>query len=298
MNTIVTKVKSTAAFQPAASKARGNIFRTGRAGLMLGTLVAGLSGCNQFMQQPHCPTLEACGGDIPYGEWVLGEGHMACIEDLYLPATDTRLVAADQPPARVPLPEPALFDWCTLLVANGGKSIQAAAPRFYYESGQIGDATVRFEQDGRYTAGIARVGTFALDFPAYCMRAFGAMDDRPLDPENDPDGERGNVCKQLQVPLRKAGTGEGAYPNTTCEPNPADPNGCLCRFDVQEVGGSAGPFSRLNNNTLLHIPITTFPQKVNYCFQGDRLQLTGADGQYLFDQRGLRTLDLVRKKQE
>jgi hypothetical protein len=50
----------------------------------------------------------------------------------------------------------------------------------------------------------------------------------------------------------------------------------------------------LDNHTLLQLPFTNFPQRVTFCNQGDRLQLTGADGDYLFGQRGLRTLDLVK----
>ena len=180
--------------------------------------------------------------------------------------------------------------WCDLLVTSGGNSIQGRPARFYYESGAIGSATVRFNEDGTYSAGITRTGTFVLDFPALCMREFGAMDNRPAEPGGPPV----NVCKQLQVPLRASGLGEGSYRNTTCEPNPEDPAGCLCAFDVTETGGSAGFYSLYNSNTLMVLPGTNFPQKITFCNKGSSLDLTGANGDYLFGQRGLRTFDLAK----
>ncbi len=260
--------------------------------ILCGLCTSLMIGCKQ---EPLCPELGACGGPLPVGNWLLSPGHPSCSEDLYLPPTDTRLVGADLPPARTPPPEPAFFDWCYLLVTSGGQNIQAKPPRFYYESGPIGWASVRYEADGHYAVGISRTGTYTLDFPALCMREFGAMDGRPADPVNDPNGTPVNICKQLEVPLRASGIGEGSYPNTTCDPNPADPAGCLCRFDVTETGGSAGTYQLLDNNTILHIPGTNFPQKGTFCNRGDTLQLTGTNGAYLFGQRGLRTLDLGLK---
>jgi len=258
----------------------------------LGLLFAALTtGCKQ---EPLCPELGTCGGALPIDDWELAPGHGSCSEDLYVPAPDTRLVMADLPAARTPPPEPALFDWCILLVTNGGVGIEARPPRFYYESGPIGAASVRYQADGHFAAGITRTGTYVLDFPAYCMRSFGAMDGRPADPVNDPNGPPVNVCKQLEVPLRESGAGEGSYRNTTCEPNPDDPLGCLCFFDVSETGGPSGTYQLLNNNTILHYPFTNFPQKVTFCNKGDSLELTGTDGAYLFDVKGLRTFDLVR----
>jgi hypothetical protein len=249
------------------------------------------TGC---MQEPACAKLGNCGGPAPVGTWVLSPGHGSCSEQLYTPPTDTRLVQADLPAARTPPPEPALFDWCLLLVTNGGANIQAHPPRFFYSNGPVGSASVRYDPDGHFSAGVTRTGTYVLDFPAFCMRAFGAMDNRPADPANNPDGGPVNICKQLEVPVRASGVGEGSYRNTTCDPNPDDPAGCLCRFDVTETGGPGGTYQVVNANTILHTTFTNFPQKATFCNKGDSLQLTGADGEYLFDIRGLRTMDLAK----
>jgi hypothetical protein len=259
--------------------------------VLCGILVAG-GGCEAFMQKPRCPVFDTCSGDIPYGVWQLKQGGSSCTEDLFLPLADLRLIGADVTAARVPPPEPALADWCVNLVANGGKDIQARAPFFYTDSAEIGSATIRFKDNNTFAAGMAMTGNFHFDFPAYCMRAFAAMDGRPANPEDEPDGPGVDVCKQLEVPLRKSGSGEGAYPNTTCEQSPHDPGGCTCRFDMQSVSGTEGPFYQSGAGTITALTPTNFPMKVNYCRKGDRLQLSGADGQYLFNRRGLKTLDL------
>jgi len=271
-------------------------------------------GCKQELL---CKPLGDCGGPAPISrldsatiaqrqqEWVLIPGHPSCTEDLYVPANDTRLGQAPPVAGGTPYPEPALFDWCILLVTgpNPGPSdhgIQLKPPRFYYESGPIGATSIKYDETGHFSAGITRTGTFTLDFPEFCVRAFGALDNRPPDPEadpTDPHSQPADVCKQLEVPVRASGLGEGSYRNTTCEREdpgaPPGTGGCICRFDVTETGGPSG-FYGIDGNTIVHIPGTNFPLRATYCAGDDTLQLTGADDTYLFDQRGVRTFDLVR----
>lgn len=273
---------------------------TSQAGLvaLCGLFAALTNGCKQ---EPLCAELGDCGGPPPSGSWVLTPGHGSCTEDLYVPPTDTRLFGGEVPSARKEPIEPAFFDWCYLLVTNGGKNIQAKAPSFVYESGRVGRTSLTYTPDaadprrGHYTLGTTRTGTYSFDFPALCMREFGAMDGRQaLDPAGMPVGEPTNVCKQLQPQLAAAGIGEGSYPNVLCEPNPADLGGCLCYFDVSETGGGSGAYQLIDNKTIMHLPGSNFPQKVTFCNKGTSLQLTGADGAYLFGQRGLRTMDLAQ----
>jgi hypothetical protein len=259
-----------------------------------------ISGC---AQKPLCPELGSCGGDIPFGAWALAPGYPSCMEDLYLPPTDTRLVTPNVPEIRTSPPEPAVFDWCDLLVASGGPEVQAFPPRFFYESGQIGTSNLRINNDAdskehpglySFSVSLTRTGTFYLEFPPICVRGFGAMD-KPFDPANPET--TGDVCHQLQAPIAASGLGEGSYRNTVCVANPNDPPnnpGCTCRFDVTETGGPSGFVKRLGASTLEFTLQTTFPNKVTYCNHGESLDLTAADGDYLFAVKGLRTFKMKR----
>jgi len=250
-------------------------------------LLASFTGC---AQKPLCPELSSCGGPDPLGAWELAPGYGSCTEDLYIPATDLRLAQNNKTPALVPPPEPAVYDWCDQLVASGGGKINLNDPNAYYESIQVGQASVKFLSDGTYTAGMTKTGTFILDLPAACVRAFGARDGLPIDP-NDPTSPTGNACKQIQKPVNDDFTNSGAMFNTVCEPNPQEPQGCLCRFDVSSTGGPVG-FWKRHNNTLTLNNQGNFPTKIVFCNRGSELELTGADGDYLFGVKGLRTFRL------
>jgi hypothetical protein len=255
--------------------------------LAAGLLAVLSTGCTQT---PLCEELGECGGPVPYGVWFIDANHISCSEDLYVPPTDPRLLGGEVPAARVQTIEPALFDWCYLLVADSGDPSLWRTPRFYYESGAVGAATVSYNMDGTYTAGLTRTGRFELQFPPACMRAFGATDGKPasaMDPT--PVG----ICKQLEVPVAMAGMGEGSYQNITCDVTPSEPQGCTCAFDVTETGGPSGHFQMLDSKTILHYSGSNFPANVTYCNKGNELELTGADGSYLFNAKGLRTLSLT-----
>ena len=113
-------------------------------GLAVCGLVSALtSGCQQ---QVHCPVLKDCGGPVPVGTWtltpqvvdaagnVIAPIHGSCIEDLYVPVSDPRLVGGgDVPAARTPPPEPALYDWCDGLLTSSGTKIDNRDAVFYTE---------------------------------------------------------------------------------------------------------------------------------------------------------------------
>jgi hypothetical protein len=268
-------------------------------------------GCKQAVL---CPVLDSCGGD-PSGDWVLAPGNPSCSEDLYTPPVDPRLIAADLPPARTPPPEPALYDWCDFLVTspqipmasaadpmpkpNTMNSIVGRLPTFSFETFPIGSATIHYGANHSYVLSTTRTGEFSLDFPAYCMRAFGAVD-TPFDP-NAPPGSTGNVCQKLQDTLRaitraNLALAQQKYRNITCMLDPRDaPSeaGCLCGFEVQDIQESSGTVI-VSGSDMLHLPGNNFPEDVSFCASGNTLQLTGGNGEYLFDRVGLRTLDLVK----
>ena len=255
--------------------------------VLCGLFAALAAGCTQ---KPLCQELGSCGGTLPVGEWALDPGHPSCSEDLYQAPPDTRLELGNLPPARVQIPEESLYDWCDLLVTNGGKEIAPRSkPRFSFEDGPIGAAWLRYDAlgaDGRgtYAAGLTRTGTYVIDFPALCMREFGA---------------HGDVCTQLQTQI----VATSAHKNMICIPNQADPAGCLCQFDVSLQSGGSGYYVPRSANTLTHVPtsefpgktqVARFPEDATFCNKGSSLELTGAEGQYLFDEPGLRTMALAK----
>jgi hypothetical protein len=264
----------------------------------LATLAAPLlmGGCKQAVL---CPPLDSCGGSV-LGDWRLANDHPSCSEQIYSAPADPRLgqPEGDLPPARTPPPEPALYDWCDLLVTGMGDIVHTPPLFFpggptgyqgpsnvanYYVGGPIGAATIHYDTDGTYTLSTTRTGTYFLDFPSFCVRNFGAK-----------DGLTGNVCQQLQVGLNKVAATK--YRNIGCDLDPNDPPataGCICHFDLFDTQTNTG-FWGTNGSTLQHLPGNNFPQYATFCSSGDTLQLTGADGAYLFDRVGLRTLDLVK----
>jgi hypothetical protein len=256
-----------------------------------------------------CPALDSCGGDLPVGDWTLDPGHPSCSEELYTPPVDPRLIQADLPAARTPPPEPALYDWCDFLVTGPNiplasatdpmpkpstqNSILVRLPTFSFETFPIGATTIHYDANHHYVMSTTRTGTFTLDFPAYCMRAFGAVD-TTFDPAALP-ASTGTVCDKLQSALHFNAPPQ--YRSITCELDPNDiPSqaGCLCGFNVSDRQESQGTVEAPVGGTMLHLPGTNFPESATYCLQGNQLELMGTNGEYLFDRVGLRTLDLVK----
>jgi hypothetical protein len=272
------------------------------------------AGAGCFQQKPLCPALDSCGGGLPVGDWILDSNMAAtsasCSEELYTPPEDPRLIGADLPPARTPPPDPALYDWCDLLVTTPNmpsaalpkimttNSIVARTPNFGYTTFPIGAATIHYGANNQYALSTTRTGQFLLDFPAYCMREFGAVDTCTSNPcMKDPTAlpaTTGTVCDKLTDALNVLAPAN--YSNIVCQAGPDDPLGCVCRYNVAVRETSMGTVGIDPNNPsdITHLPGTQFPQDATYCVQGNQLELTGTDGQYLFDRLGLRTLDLVK----
>jgi hypothetical protein len=256
---------------------------------LLGLALTVATGCTQ---SPKCDELGTCGGN-PTGDWLLSAGHPSCSESLYRPALDPRLVRGDQPPARIPLPDEAFYDWCDLLTFKTADSAMYDAnhvPTFSSSDPQIGAAWVRYgapvNGGGAYTVALTTTGTYVADYPPTCIRGFGAKDDPVLGP----------VCTQLQTYLTAKGT---AARNIACITSLEDPQACTCQFDISRVNSGSGTYA-IQGNTIVHAltarmdgsAAADFPASATYCAESGGLQLTGKDGAYLFNQAGLRTLDL------
>jgi hypothetical protein len=252
----------------------------------LGLIAALTAGCKQ---QVLCPALSGCGGAVPAGDYALIKdmGTYSCSEDLYITPPDPRLKSADIPTARTPLAEPALFDWCQLIGTGQGPDIvRNKPPTMFAESPDIGEAALHFNPtDMSYVLSTTRLGTFEFEMPAYCMRAFGAT---------EMGGQ--NICQRLEASLNMNSATK--FRNFQCkidDRDPPDNYGCVCRYNLVDAQKSAGRYIPQTDGTIMFLPGNDFPEVVSYCNAGDnRLDLTGADGEYLFDRVGLRTLSLVK----
>jgi hypothetical protein len=271
--------------------------------MRLAVVAVPLLAASCFKQSPVCPALDSCGGAFPVGDWALDPQHPSCSEDLYTPPPDPRLFGADLPAARIPPPEPALYDWCDQLVTSPNvpmgmdpiqntNSIVARLPTFAFRTFPVGSAVIHYDAAQNYVMSTTRTGEYSLDFPAYCMRAFGAVD-TTFDP-NAPAASTGTVCMKLEAALRAQAPQQ--FRNIACEDDPRDPkgqNGCLCGFDVYDRQVNSGTVI-LNGSDMLHLPGNNFPEDATFCGSANSLQLTGANGAYLFDREGLRTLSLTK----
>ena len=254
---------------------------------LCGVLLALSTACTQ---KPACPELGTCGGPVPVGDWLLGPGHPSCSEQLYEVPPDPRLAKGDQPAARLPLPEESLYDWCDALIFKGDDPGAVDAnhlARFSLGDQAIGAAWVHYDGVGNYAVSLTKTGTYVVEYPAVCVRGFGAMDDAT-----------GGVCTQVQQFLTAKGK---VGRNLLCVATPNDAGGCTCRFDVSITSGGSGQYRPISANSLVHALTARFPDKsqaadfpayATYCNQGASLQLTGTNGAYLFNEPGLRTLDL------
>jgi hypothetical protein len=262
----------------------------------LGATSAGLCGLvlaltTSCAQNPTCSELGTCGGN-PVGDWVLAAGHPSCSEQLYRAPIDPRLAKGDQPAARLPLPEESLYDWCDALIfkTDDPNSVDSNhLARFSVADQTVGAAWIHYDGAGNYAALLTKTGTYVAEYPSGCVRAFGAMD----------DATGGGVCTQVQAYLAaKSSVGR----NIACVSTPNDPTGgCTCRFSISIQSGGSGTYKPASSNTIVHQLTARFPDKsqaadfpsyATFCNKGTSLQLTGADGGYLFNEPGLRTLDL------
>jgi hypothetical protein len=178
-----------------------------------------------------------------------------------------------------------------------GKDIQVVPPRFYYDSGQIGAATVKYDAD-HFSAGLTRSGQFTLDFPAYCVTAFGALDNQAVDPTaapGDPLLTPVDRCKRLQVPSSSRGQRRLLPAHGLREEQGRSARQLRLQVHVRRrrdgwtVGALLRPGRRHHARARLELP--TEGQLLR---AGRSAAAHGTAGAYLFDVRGLRTFDLVR----
>jgi hypothetical protein len=240
-------------------------------------LISGLALLNGCAQEDLCPSQGDCGGIIE-GRW--GLSAPACQEHMYEPPQEVWLFDRPIAVGRQQQTEPQYSSWCQNLVFTADPDRPLSNnPLFWTGSATYGEARIRYEADGTYEAGFTRTGTYGWVFSATCMRSYGSQ----------------VTCEQLAEPLNLSAMNDGGYKDVRCHADPLDPGGCECLFEAVTVGSQQGTY-KVRGNLVDHYA-TSIPSPIStmeFCSKNDTLTLHGARRSFLYEQNGLRSLNLVR----
>lgn len=249
--------------------------------LAFATLVSVLVGGCQT--KPYCEPLSRCGGDFLDGGKPNVEGHIAkewvatadetCTDQVQPPVN---IIQLSQQPSRTAGSKPtgnATYDWCQNLeqFSNGLLEVTSIFPTI-----PARNATLEFEADGSYHAHFLNYQPLQMQFSAACRAAQGIN----------------QSCPALGRGIRAATAAESNVTNMRCADD--GEGGCLCDYELKlftSLVGSweaSGGILTFYDQTLA--PNTAAP--VDYCVKGERLELTGHEGQQLFNRPALRTLNM------
>jgi hypothetical protein len=269
----------------------------GKSALLLSLAIVGVTGCKNT---PLCEVLGACGGDVlagatdfykkdglPDRSWTVIAGG-ACQDQLQLPPTPVSLVR--QPPAIANQrpPDNVTADWCSGLVFKSDGTVKeflVYAPPLPLK---VGELTISADFDGSTDRGTYIMQTTIdqtrdLTFSESCLTQQGMR----------------LTCPTLGRRLGEFLAAEANIYSMRCQ-DPADPNqgGCVCKFDLSFIGGPSGRWAKQANLTQIEFFDMSLspPALADYCFNPSTLELdlTGSDETPLFNQKSLRTLQMVK----
>lgn len=222
--------------------------------------------------------LDACGGDLS-GTWsVLVD---TCEDQTYLPYTE--LTFYDQPVdfAREDPPERTGADWCADLryMPSGIQSINLNLLEPWIP---VTSATITYTPEegsttrGTYEGSLSVSGQFTQYFSRACLTAHGA----------NP------TCDELTAALNDRLENSSGFGSFSC--TDGDDFGCDCSYDRFSVPALLGSWSTRNGVVTHFDSFGKLPSQADYCANGDTLQLSGHNRQFLWDHTGLRELVLGR----
>jgi hypothetical protein len=258
------------------------------------------SGCQS---EGGCPEAGSpCGGD-PSGSWnVTG----ACRDPVFAPPVPVTYFQQPVQMARQPTPAKASSDWCSSLIlgnvmgANGATSFRFPHDTLSVVGGQVTytgeDAQ---QQQGTYQAVITTTGTGGIDLSSSCLTRMGfslscdmfaeALTSfaarKPVDP-GVPCSDSPDEPASCQFFF--------SYQNISCAP--ISDGGCRCTYGVSFSGSFQGRWIR-TGGLLTHSDTSRMlPTQADYCVQpaAGSLTLWGHDRTSIFQQAGIRTLNLVK----
>jgi hypothetical protein len=236
-----------------------------------------------------------CGGD-PTGTWTLTG---ACRDPAFAAPVQTTYVGQPVAQARQSVAPTTSSDWCSAVAVNAQGLTAFVFPHDTLSVSPAG-SLVTYNADGTYQAVVHTVGQGNIDLSASCIQRFGVA----------------VTCDSLAAQLTDFAARQLSVPGFTCTDSPDEPaicdyyytysdircadngnQGCACTYGVDFAGTFNGKWSRAGTTTLVHFDDKKMlPSQADYCVGGggNALSLWGQDRTSLFDEPGLRTLNLQR----
>jgi hypothetical protein len=265
----------------------------GKSALLISFAIVGFSGCKT---PPFCQPLGANGGPLLKGvstsrTWTVTADN-ACQDQLQLPPVAVSLARQPPPVANQRPPDPVTADWCGNLVIDSSGNVHeflVYAPPLPLK---VGELTLTLDSPNDMTRGTYVMQTTIdqtrdLTFSETCLTAQGMR----------------LTCPVLGRKLGDFLAAEANIYSMRCQ-DPADPmqGGCECKFDLSFIGGPSGRWALQENQTQIEFFDMTYnsPALADFSFTADSsrtdghgaLNLTGSDETPLFNQKGLRTLQM------
>lgn len=253
----------------------------GLGALALALLALCFGGCTTA---PYCEPLGKCGGDLmagatnnqigePENEWV-ATGPDSCTDQIQLPPNPVSLL---QQPARTAGAKgigAATVDWCSSLVQEANGTVRFTP---FFPIIPVRQVTLALTR-GHYNAHIVGFAPQQMAFPASCRAAQGIAES----------------CPTLGRHIKEAIAAEANVYNTRCYDD--GEGGCLCDYELSLLGGAPGTWAVSGSTVTFYDQSNTPspPAPADFCLKGDSLELTGHNGQQLFNKTGLRTLTFRR----
>jgi hypothetical protein len=233
---------------------------------------------------PFCEPLTRCGGDLTAGakvvqgvtqsEWVASTND-SCMDQVQLPVTPVSLA---QQPARTAGKKgaaPATVDWCSSLSqkADGTLRYQPFFPII-----PLKNAHLKLFPNGKFDAHFVAGAPQQMAFSAACRAAQGVS----------------FTCPELGRHIKAAIAAESNVTDTRCYDD--GEGGCTCdyylRLFTSQPGswGAADGMVTFYDESGANLPAAP----ADYCVKAENLELTGHNGQQLFNRPDLRTLTFHR----
>jgi hypothetical protein len=232
--------------------------------------------------KPFCEPLARCGGNFLEGGKPNVEGHIStewvavaeetCTDQVQPPVN---IVQLSQQPSRTAGSKPtgnATYDWCQNLEQFGDGTLELTT---FFPTIPAKNATLEFAADGTYHAHFLNYQPLQMQFSAACRAQQGIN----------------QSCPSMGRAIREATAAESNVTNMRCSDD--GEGGCLCDYELKLFTSLPGSYEASKDGVITFYDQSEAPSPpapVDYCVKNNTLQLTGHEGQQLFNRPALRTL--------